>query len=164
MGQNVIEPIGADPTRVGDTTPIFKLGTRLRCNDGREFIYVLVGVGGALTGAGFIGVMNVETYQILQATSANTASKRGWLAGVAMGAMADSTYGWVQIFGPAQLQCLATVAAGVLVNTTVTAGAVDGTVAIGTRTIEGMALTTARPASQGNAAANLIYPRIGITN
>jgi hypothetical protein len=61
------------------------------------------------------------------------------------------------------LQVLASAAANVRLNTTATAGALDDDGTSTTKEVLGIALTTARAASQGLAPAMLNYPAVGVT-
>jgi hypothetical protein len=92
-----------------------------------------------------------------------TTGLRGLLVGVPAVDIAASSYGWVQIKGPANLQVLASAAANVRLNTTATAGALDDDGTAGSKDVLGIALTTARAASQGLAPAMLNYPAVGVT-
>ena len=92
-----------------------------------------------------------------------TTGLRGLLVGVPAVNIAASSYGWVQIKGPADLQVLASAAANVRLNTTATAGALDDDGTAGTKDVHGIALTTARAATQGSAPAMLNYPAVGVT-
>ena len=160
MGLNIIEPIGALPTRV-DTVQAFKLGTTASTSDGKEYRYVQA--SGAITGAGYAAVVNVESWLAIQATTANAAAKIGWLVGFAMAAMATGEYGWLQVKGAASIEVFASCAAGVRINTTATSGALDDDATVGARAIDGATLTTARAASQGSANAVLSDCRVGAT-
>jgi hypothetical protein len=88
---------------------------------------------------------------------------RGLRVGVARTAIANGSYGWVQIYGTADVQVLASAAANVRLNTTATTGHLDDDGTVGAKEILGIALTTARPASNGTAPAVLNFPSVGAT-
>lgn len=161
MGQKVISPIGANPSRV-DASAAFALGERCYTEDGKEYVYVQA--SGALTGAGYIAAIDVSTYTAVELTTTNGASHYGWPVGVEPAAVADTYFCWLQVRGAASVQCLASAAKGVQLNSTATAGALDDDGTAGARLIDGLGLTAANAAAQGNAAAVLTYPTIGATH
>lgn len=119
--------------------------------------YTFIQAAGAITGAGFVVRFGVD-FQATMLSTANDA--RGDRVGVALGAIASGEFAWVQTSGVfANVQVLASCAANARLNTTATAGALDDDGTAGAFTIDGLVLTTARAASQGNApgvAANNI--------
>lgn len=140
----------------------FGLGDRFIDSVGREFVFVQFGTGGA--SVQFLVSINMADYTAVM--TSNSASLRGQLVGVYVGDTAAliGEFGWVQIYGPASIQVSASCAANALITTTVTAGELDDAAGVGTKTIAGVVLTTARAASSGQAPAMLIYPNVTITN
>jgi hypothetical protein len=138
------------------------IGDRYIDNAGREYVFVVFGTGGAT--ASFLVSIDMATHTAVM--TSNTASLRGQLVGVYAGDTAAliGEYGWVQIYGPASIQVSASCAANALITTTTTAGELDDAAGVGTKTVAGIVLTTARAASAGQAPAMLIYPNVTITN
>lgn len=151
--------IGANPSESYTLTELqqqgkgFSVGDRFTANDGKEFLFVQAGAGGIT--AGFVAIID-ETYSAVMVSTSNDA--RGDLAGVAPVAIAASSFGWVQVKGPADIQVLASAAANVRLNTTATAGALDDDGTAGSIQVQGIYLTTARAASAGLAPGVLNYP------
>lgn len=137
----------------------FGLGDRYTDHLGREYVFVTFGAGGA-TGAGYVVSIN-ENFSAVMAT--NTASLFGQQVGIAQAAAASGEFGWVQIFGNAQVWTDVAVVA-VRMQTTTTAGQIDDASGTGTKQIPGLSLTAARVSTAGLAPAILTYPTIGATN
>lgn len=135
----------------------FALGSVALSTDGQEWVYVKAGSGG-ITGAGYVVVFDVNFTADMLSTSNDA---RGFLLGVANSAFTAAYYGWVQRSGYASVQVLASAAANVRLNTTATAGALDDDGTATTFSIDGLVLSAARAASQGNAAAILNWPVVG---
>jgi hypothetical protein len=135
------------------------LGTRAKGADGKEYVYVQA--SGAITGAGYVVVID-EVHQAAHAT--NTTAVYGQQVGVAPVAFADNDYGWVQVFGTADIRVAASCAANAVITSTTTAGQLDDAAGVGTKTIVGAALTTANGGSAANAEGVLTYPTVGATN
>lgn len=150
--------IGADFTTT-KTTAQFDVGTHMKGNDGAEWVYVQA--NGAITAAGYVAAIT-EAFQAAMAT--NTVAGYGNIIGVAGVAFADNDYGWLQIKGPASIRVAASCAANVAITTTTTAGQLDDAAGTGTKTITGIALTTANGGSAGTAAGVLNYPVTAGTN
>ncbi len=110
---------------------------------------------GGVTGPGFVVIID-EAYTALMVSTSNDA--RGDLAGVAPAAIAASSFGWVQVKGPADVQVAASCAANVRLNTTATAGQIDDDGTAGAIQVQGIYLTTARGGSAGTAPGVLNYP------
>lgn len=140
----------------------FGLGDRYTDNLGREFVFVTFGTGGATSN--FLVSIDMATYTAVM--TSNTASLRGQLVGVYVGDTnaVIGDFGWVQVYGPASIQVSASCAANALITTTTTAGELDDAAGVGTKTVAGIVLTTARAASAGQAPAMLIYPNVTVTN
>lgn len=136
----------------------FSLGQRMQDADGNEYVYVQA--SGAITGAGYVAVID-EAYQAAMAT--NTTAVYGQQVGVALAVFADDDYGWLQVYGPANIRVAASCAANVVITSTTNAGELDDAAGTGTKVINGAALTTARAASAGNAPGVLTYPTVGAT-
>lgn len=158
--------IGADPSQSYTATEMqtlgrgFGLGDRFTTHDGKEYLFVVAGSGG-FTGAGYVVIID-EAFSALMLSTSNDA--RGDLVGVATGAVAASSYAWVQVKGVCDaVQVLASAAANTRLNTTATAGALDDDGTAGSMQVQGLYLTAARAASQGNAAGILNYPFVDAT-
>ncbi len=136
-----------------NVNPPFKLGTRLKGDSGKEFMFIQA--NGAITGAGYVCQVD-ETYQATMVSTSNDAG--GDPVGVAPAAFADNDYGWVQVLGPCVVRVAASAAANVRLNTTATAGQIDDDGTAGAFAILGLVLTTANGGAAGNAAGILSYP------
>jgi len=139
--------------------PPFKVGQRMEGGDGKEYVYVQA--SGAITGAGYVVVID-EAGQAAMAT--NTTAVYGQQIGVPLAAFADNDYGWVQIFGTANIRVAASCAANAVITSTTTAGQLDDAAGTGTKTIVGAVLTTANGGAVANAEGVLTYPTVGATN
>lgn len=92
------------------------------------------------------------------------ASPRGRRVGVAAGAIASGSFGWVQVKGVcAAINVLTLAAADVRLNTTATAGTLDDDGGAGSKQIEGVYLSAARGAGTGPAPGVLNYPFVSVT-
>jgi hypothetical protein len=149
IGQNALSA----PFDQTSAIPLFKVGTRMAGDSGREFVYVVA--GGAITGPGYV-VRYGPTFSATMLSTANDAG--GDNVGVSPIAMTSGTYGWVQIYGACNIQVAASCAANVRLNTTATAGQIDDDGTGGAFAISGAILTTAREASAGLAPGMLNYP------
>lgn len=154
IGANPLDTIPAAEIRNGRG---FSLGDTYVDNAGKAWVFCIA--GGAITGAGYVVVID-EAYSALQLSTSNDA--RGDLVGVAAVAVTSGDYFWAQRNGVCDnIQVLASCAANARLNTTATAGALDDDGTSTTFQIDGMVLTTARAASQGNAPGMLNWPIIG---
>lgn len=133
--------------------PPFRVGTRMKGNNGAEWMFVQF--GGAVTGPGFVCQID-ENFSAVMVSTANDAG--GDMIGVASVAHASGSFGWLQVLGPCQVQVAASAAANVRLNTTATAGQIDDDGTAGSFAILGLVLTTARAASAGLAPGLLSYP------
>jgi len=70
----------------------------------------------------------------------------------------------VQVNGTCNIRVAASCAANAVVTSTTTAGQLDDAAGTGTKTISGMALTTANGGSAGNAEGVITFPTVGATN
>lgn len=152
--------VGADLSNpVSDITDGkgFGLGDRFTGHDGKE--YVFVQANGAITGAGYVVVLD-ENYQAAMLSTSNDAA--GEHVAVAPYAFADNDYGFVQVKGPCDIRVAASAAANAQLNSTATAGQIDDDAAVGSFDITGAILTTANGASAGTAAGLVNYPSIAM--
>jgi hypothetical protein len=157
LGAWVLDTQAISTTSLEYPAPPFAVGTRAIGNNGTEWMYVQASAAVTATFACVISVTNTVAHMT------TTTGLRGLLVGVPAVDIAANSYGWVQIKGPANLQVLASAAANVRLNTTATAGALDDDGTSTTKEVLGIALTTARAASQGLAPAMLNYPAVGVT-
>ena len=155
VGQNAIGPNFTETLTLGTAVNVYpphELGTRMKGDNGSEWVYVQAS-----------GVVVIdEAWQAAMAT--NTTAVYGQQIGVAGTDFADDAYGWVQVFGTCDIRVSASAAANVQLASTTTAGQLDDAVGAGTKNIDGIALTTARAASAGNAEGVITYPTVGATN
>ena len=159
---NILGPVLGDYTTVSTSTPEypgapFAVGTRAFGNNGTEWIYVQTTAAVTATFACVISTTNTAAHMT------TTNGLRGLLVGFPLVDIPSGSYGWLQVKGPASIQVLASAAANARLNTTATAGALDDDATAGSKEILGVALTTARAASQGSAPAMLNYPAVGVT-
>lgn len=136
----------------------FGLGDRFTDNDGKEWVFVQA--SGAITGAGYICIID-ETYQAAMLSTSNDA--RGDICGVPAVAFADDDYGWLQVKGPCVIRVAASAAANVRLNTTATAGQIDDDGTAGAMQVQGAYLTTANGGAAATAAGILNYPYVDVT-
>lgn len=156
VGTNFGEIVLAGQSRDGKD---FGLGDLVTSHDGKEYVWLQASA--AITGAGFVCFMTAANLATMLSTANDAIGSR---VAIAPAAMATGDRGWFQIYGNCDaVQVLASCAANVRVNTTATAGALDDDGTVGSMSILGLVLSTARAASQGNAPAILSYPTIGVT-
>ena len=140
------------PTLI-DSEPMHTLGQRLQDDTGHEYCYVQA--NGAIDQ---YDVVVIETDG--QAEAITTAlADRALALGVASQAMADNEYGWVSIYGHGPVNVKASCAADVVLYTSATAGHLDDT-SSSQIYLDGIALTSARSASDGSSAGVWRYPRV----
>ena len=155
VGQNFGEIVPSGYTKEGKA---FGLGDLSTSHDGK--IYVWLQASATITGAGFVCFITTANLATMISTSNDAIGNR---VAIAPAAMAAGDQGWFQISGFCDnVQVLASCAANARVNTTATAGALDDDGTAGSMSILGLALSTARAASQGNAPAILSYPTVGV--
>lgn len=158
--------LGANPTESYTLTELqqsgkgFSVGDRFTAFDGKEYVFVQAGVGG-ITGEGYVAIID-EAYSAVMADTTTSATARGDMVGVALAAVAASSYGWLQVKGPCNLR-VNVASANVRLNTTGTAGQLDDDGTAGSEEITGCVLTTARAATPGLAPGMLNYPAVGVT-
>ena len=162
--------IGLSPAEVvaAGGIPAYRVGTVGAYDDPtyglKEFIYVKAGE--AITGAGYGCVFNAPSSVEMADTTATTPGTKGPGArfGVAMAAIANTGYGWLQIYGRATVRPLASAAVGTRLNTTATPGCLDDDGGAGAEQIFGVVLGTATGGAEANNAdAFLSYPVVGVT-
>jgi hypothetical protein len=135
----------------------FGLGDLSTDQDGNVWLYVQASA--AVTVNYFVVIS--ATYTVTPITTTN--GLLGLRVGVPAAAMASGDYGWVQVFGPATVQVLASAIANTRLNTTATAGALDDDGTATTKEIRGVGLTTTRGGTAGTAPAILNWPVVGPT-
>lgn len=150
--------IGAQPTATIVSADItagkgHKLGSRYRDHNGSEFVFVKASA--AITQ--YDAVTYDETFQTVVAPVSTSNDAGGDKVGVAGVAFASGEYGWLQIYGPAVVNALASCAANVRLNTTATAGNLDDDGTAGSFAVDGIVLTAARGGSAPTACM-LNYP------
>jgi hypothetical protein len=155
VGANFTETFTAGTTV--NVFPPFKLGTRMRGDDGSEWLFVQA--SGAITGAGYVCTVD-ENFQAAMLSTSNDAG--GDVVGIAGTDFADNDYGWVQVLGPCVIRVAASCAANVGINTTATAGQLDDDGTAGSFDIVGLILTTANGGAAATAAGHANYPTIAL--
>ena len=148
--------IGANLTEVYsslDEGKGFGLGDTYSDHQGRR--YVFARANGAVTGAGFVCILDASMDATMLSTGNDGPSQR---LGVAMAAMADNDYGWFQIEGICTIRVLASAVAGARLNTTATAGALDDDGTAGAYAVLGATLTTTNGGAAAAVAGTLAMP------
>jgi hypothetical protein len=138
---------------------MFGLGDRFVDGDGKAWVFVKATAAIAVNSVCTFD----ETYQTTVAPLTTSNDAYGDLVGVAAATFASGDYGWLQVSGPASILAKASCAANVRLNTTATSGSLDDDGTGGSMVVLGIALTTARAASDGVAPAILNFPQIGAT-
>ena len=158
--------IKADDVRTNAEGPAFAVGSLgANTTSGGPKIYMYVKASGAITGDGYVVNIDGSDFTAAQSTTTNAApgTGTGKLVGVARAAIADTGYGWVQVFGAGTVRVAASAAAYTRLNTTATAGQIDDDATTGARVIDGIVLDVANGASAGTAAGWLNWPKVGVT-
>lgn len=146
-------------------TPNFQLGTKAVTQSStlgtQEFVYVHAAE--IVTAAGYLCQIDGSfEAQMVDATS--SAVGQGARCGVAMAAVADNEYFWLQVYGKGSLRTLASMAVGGGTFSTATPGAVDDAATTGLEPIFGAYIgTVSGGAAETNADAYFSYPTIGPT-
>lgn len=159
--------LGADPTAVFTVAEMqsngrgFGPGDRYTDHEGREFVFVQFGTGGA-TGPGYVCIFN-EAYAAVMASLTTSDGAFGDLVGVAQAAAAATNYGWVQVKGPCNIRVNAAAAANTALNTTGTDGQLDDNAGSGSEVINNLILTTTAGGAAGLAPGVVNYPSVGAT-
>ena len=161
--------IGLSPTTVEASTavPGWALGTIGRTDDQtygtRLFMYVHAAE--IVTAAGYLCLID-SSFETEMADSTSTApgAGAGFQCGVAMAAVADNEYFWIQIFGKGSIRTLASAAVGTALYCTATPGAVDDVATSGLEHIVGVVIGTATGGAEAtNADAYFNHPYVGVT-
>ena len=122
--------------------------------------YVFIKAGGAIAVGNAVIVDEGGGGNAITVVLAGTGF--GDRVGAAMSALTSGKYGWVQVYGPGSIKVKASAAANVLLYVD-SAGTLDDDGATGEEQIDGVALTTARAATDGVAPCVLNFPVIGAT-
>jgi len=131
-------------------------GERVVGTDNSEWVYVYAAT--AITGAGYVCTWNASFEAGMLSTS-NDAG--GLLVGVAMAAIPQYSYGWLQVKGPASVRVAASTPANAALATTATAGQLDTAAgATGSFVVQNLFLGTAQGAGGAgvNTSGRLNYP------
>lgn len=162
-----ISGIVADRVRTSAEGPEFTPGTigwNMTSAGPKGYIYVQDS-GSAITGDGYIALVDGSAFTAVMATTTTSApgAGAGKLAGVARAAIAASGYGWLQVFGAGTVRTAASCAAYTVINTTATAGQLDDDATVGAEVIDGIVLDTATGASAAETAGFINWPKVGRT-
>lgn len=178
--------IGFDPTAVRTNAegPAFKLGTIAwegdvpavpssamgvtggsGGSDEGAKAYMYVKASGAITGAGYVTLIDASAFTAAECTDTLSApgAGQGKAVGVGVAAIADTGYGWVQIYGYSSIRVLANCAAYTQLTTSATAGCLDDATTAGLEVVDGITLDAANGGSTANVAGWLNFPRVGRT-
>jgi hypothetical protein len=153
---------GIDTSAVVASTgvPAFKVGQYGQDSDGNVYVYVHA------NGVAVVGDVMIidEAYEAAQITTTNSApgTGAGLPVGVAVAALADNEWGWVQRFGVvAAINVGTSAAVHTILNTTATVGRIDDDSTAGAEDLIGISTTAAE---SGNLAAGILnWPEVGIT-
>lgn len=144
--------VGMSPTRT-TTWAEYALGT-VGWMDGKAYVYVQA--TGAITGDGYVVVLDEAFQAALVSTSNDVAGDK---LAVADTDFADNEYGWVQVYGPCGIRTEQDAAANGRLTATADAGQVDDAGAAGTLYIAGMNLGTATGGADAvNTTGSLNWP------
>lgn len=99
----------------------------------------------------------------IAAACSTTNALRGLRVGVPTATFAANDFGWLQVFGSANVNVLASAAANTRLNSTNTPGALDDDGSVGTKEIREINLTASRNPTTGPAPAILNFPMVGVT-
>jgi len=141
--------------------PDVALGQISEGADGSVWVYVKFGTGG-VTGTGYVVVVDEDYLAVMMS---NSVGGLGDAIAVAPAVASLGDYGWVQRFGTCDaIRVAAATNPNVLLASTVTAGQLDDATTTGTKTLNGIVLTTVSGGAAGNAPGYLNWPTVGITN
>ncbi len=163
--------ISADQVKTSTEGPAFKLGTlgclnsnNLSDADGDK-IYLYVKAGEAITGAGYLCVVDSDyVAEMVDTTSTAPGAGAGQRCGAAQAAIAANGFGWIQVYGKGSLRTLASAAVGTELTCSATPGAVDDATTAGLEVINGLSLGTATGGAEAtNADAYFNWPYVGRT-
>ena len=159
---------GIDPTAVRTNAegPAFTLGTvAFNQTSAGPKGYIYVKASGAITGDGYVCLVDGSDFTAAHVTTTTSApgAGAGKMAGAARAAIADTGYGWLQVFGAGTVKVLASCAAYTLINTTATAGALDDDASAGAEVVDGITCDAADGGSGGLVAGWFNWPKVGRT-
>jgi hypothetical protein len=159
---------GINPTNVrtnaeGPEFAVGSIGFNVTSAGPKGYIYVKA--SGAITGDGYIALVDGSDFTAALVTTTTSApgAGAGKLAGAARAAIADTGYGWLQIYGAGTVRTLASCAAYTLINTTATAGALDDDATAGAEVINGIVLDAATGGAEASTAGFFNWPRVDRT-
>lgn len=159
---------GIDPTatRTAGEGPAFTVGSvgwNMTSAGPKGYIYVKA--SGAITGDAYVCLVDGSDFTAAQCTDTLSApgAGQGKLVGVARAAIADTGYGWLQVFGAGTVKVLASCAAYTQLTTSATAGALDDATTAGLEVVDGIVLDVADGGSGGNVAGWMNWPKVGRT-
>lgn len=132
-----------------------KLGKRVECAAGEAIIWARATA--TITGKGYACLID-DAFGATMITTANSASKRGALVGMALAPMVTGDFGWFQIEGNAEVRVLASAVVAVVLNTTVTPGVLDDDATVGSRVISGVFLAATNGGTQANVGSYVNGP------
>lgn len=133
--------------------------------DNSTKIYMYVEAGEAITGDGYVVLVDGSAFTAVQATTTAAApgTGTGKAVGVARAAIASGGFGWVQIYGSGVVRVSALAVAYTRLNTTATAGQLDDDATVGARVIDRVVLDVTAGGAAGTVAAWINYPTVGAT-
>lgn len=161
--------IGISPEQVKTSTQgrEFRLGTLgvYEDPDNGTQVFMYVKAGEAITGAGYLCVVDSAwVAEMADTTSTAPGAGQGRPCGAAQAAIAADGFGWIQVYGTGSLRTLASAAAGTMLNSTATPGAVDDDSTAGAENIFGLSLGTATGGAEAtNTDAFFNWPFVGTT-
>ena len=157
---------GLDPTETGTlaTHLLGEIVFNASSAGVKGYVYVQAGAGG-FTGDGYVCDVDGSSYSAVMCTTTTAApgTGSGKLVGIARVAVAASSFGWLQIFGPGLVRTSASCAAYTIINTTATAGQLNSDATVGARIIDGIVLDVATGGAAAITAGFINWPRVGRT-
>lgn len=160
--------MGIDPTKVRTNTegPEFGLG-QLGANVGSAGTkaYIYVKASGAITDDGYVCDIDSSAFTAAMSSTTTTApgTGAGKQVGVARAAIADTGYGWLQVYGAGTIRVAASCAAYTLLNSTGTAGQIDDDATASSEIIDGIVLDVAAGGAAATVAGVMNWPSVGRT-
>jgi hypothetical protein len=157
--------LGIDPTKIVDNSaseiPGFEVGQLGVDDEGK--VYQFVRANGAIDVVGdVVGIDEAGDATPVTTTTSAPAAGQGLPVGVAVVALEDNDWGWVQRYGVvAAINVASSCAVHTELNSTASGGRVDDDATTGAEVIEG--LTTTAAESSNSAAGILNWPYIGRT-
>jgi hypothetical protein len=164
--------IGFDPTAVYTAAEVtagtlpYGYGDIAVDRNGNEYVFARSDATGFAVAAACL-LTSSATVPLLasSATTTNTAPGQvgqGGPVGVAMGTVAASGAGWLQVRGRGSVNVAASCVKGTLLNTTATTGVLDDDATAGAEVIMGLTLI-ATATGAAATACQLMYPTVGRT-